>query len=124
MKGSVSLDCPHKMDIALRGSMTTALKSPWSIPYRVALPVLAIVTSATFKKTLGTGLESSSVIITGKDTSFVDPTSVGNGIRGTSFAGAILYNTTTSIGNGMNPAQRSWTYIAANASDLSGLDSV
>lgn len=122
--GGVSLSCLHKMDIGVRGPMTTLFKKPsvpWGWAYKVVIPGLAILTSFTFKKSFGPGIADLAENITGSEATTVDPTHVGTGIRGTSYAGAIIYNTTASVGNNMNPSQKSWTYLVTNISDETGL---
>jgi hypothetical protein len=69
---------------------------------------------------MSTGSDLEQIPVDAQDASLLDPISVGSRIRGTIWPGAILYNTTTSIGSGMSPDQTSWTYITANGSHPSG----
>ncbi|KAG9663982.1 hypothetical protein KCV03_g9820, partial [Aureobasidium melanogenum] len=122
----VTLARLETMDIAVNGSMLDVLKRPGSfgILYQLGLPALAILSSVVWKKTLSTGFSSVPVAITGYPAAYVNPTNISSGMRGASWPAAIIYNTTTSVGNRMNALQQSWTYVIANASDDTGLASI
>ncbi|KAI1621996.1 hypothetical protein EDD37DRAFT_667835 [Exophiala viscosa] len=122
---AVSLKDIHEMDMAIRGPSAQILSTGLSpMFYRLLFPILAILMSAVFKKALTTALQASQVVLDAKASTLLDPVDVGNGIRGSSWPGAILYNSTSSLGSGFNPAQSAWTYIVANRSDASGVDTV
>jgi hypothetical protein len=120
---STSLLDLHKMDIGVRGPIASFLTEaawPWGWIYKIIIPSIAILTSFAIKKSFGLGVAHQLVIISGSEATTIDPVAVGTGSRGTSFAGAIVYNITTSMGTQMNPAQTSWTYLVTNASDATG----
>lgn len=114
------------MDIAVNGSMLDVLRKPGSfgILYQLGLPALAMLSSVVLKKTLSTGLSSVLVAISGYQAAYFNPTNISSGMRGASWPAAIIYNTTTSVGNRMNSLQQSWTYVVANTSDDTGLASI
>ncbi|UKZ75182.1 hypothetical protein TrVFT333_002858 [Trichoderma virens FT-333] len=84
----------------------------------------AILTSAFLKKSLNISLQARSVAVTGADAAFVDPVDTTSSVRGVGFPGSIMYNVTASMSNGFDPNQKSWTYIAANLTDSTGMQSI
>jgi hypothetical protein len=127
LTGSVKIANLHKYDVASKGSFVDLVKwrSGWRGPvYRWAFPVIAIVTSAMLKKVFTIEVQPVQTTITGVDASFVDPVNITSRVRGTAYAGAIMYNTTTSIRSGQNPNQTSWTYVVATTSDSTGMKNV
>lgn len=122
---AVSLQAIHEMDMAIRGPTPQVLTTGfWVVFYRIVFPVFAVLMSAVFKKSLTTGLQPEKVTVSGNHSALLDPVNVGSSIRGTSWPGAILYNTTSSLGSSFDPGQTSWTYIVANGSDGSGLETI
>src|SRR5271156_3079626 len=110
---------------AREASLTVKWRSGWRGPvYRWAFPVIAIVTSAMLKKVFTLEVQPVQTTITGVDASFVDPVNITSRVRGTAYAGATMYNTTTSIGSGQNPNQTSWTYVVATTSDSTSMKNV
>ncbi|CAI7613708.1 unnamed protein product [Penicillium pancosmium] len=111
----------NEIDVALRGPTIMAVSNSWNgILYRAFLPVLATLMSATFKKCLTNGYKPSNSSVGSPGANFIEPTNVGSYIRGAAWAGAILYNTTSSITSSLDSNQTSWNYITANESITDG----
>lgn len=122
---SVPLRDIHEMDMAIRGGdIGLSSLSTWSLFYRALLPFLAIAMSAALKKTMTVDVERVPHDISASDTVLQDPINTEDCHRTPAFPGAIMYNTTSGYSSHVDPTQTSWTYIIANQSDPTGLESV
>jgi hypothetical protein len=130
IQAAVPMSSLHDYDIATKGNLLESLiYSKWRGPvYRFAFPILAILMSAVLKKVFTIEQLVLETPITGTDALLIDPVIDAAGQRtpvsGTAYPGAIVYNTTTSIGSSENPSQSSWTYMLARTTDPTGMESV
>jgi hypothetical protein len=126
LESAVPMASLHKHDIATRGNLFEAIsRSGWRGPlYRCGFPIVAILMSATLKKAFAVEHRLVETSVRGDAASLVDPVNILSRVRGTTSPGAIIYNTTTSIGSGQNPNQTSWTYFTATTADPTGLEVV
>lgn len=124
LNSDVKIETLRKCDIATRGGIMNNLKynGGWKgYLYRFGLPILAIVMSAVFKKAFVPEDIYVSTTISGDPAFAIDPIDIGSHIRGTEVPGAVLYNSTADIGTEDDLSQTSWTYMAADRADSTGL---
>jgi hypothetical protein len=130
IKAAVPMSSLLDHDIATKGSLLESLMySKWRGPvYRFTFPIFAIIMSAVLKKIFTVEQLVLETSVAGANASLIDPVIDEAGQRtpviGTAYPGAIVYNTTTSIGSSGNPSQTSWTYMMARTADPTGMENV